>query len=62
MVGRLVLLVPIALCIAVLLISNDMTVRLLAIIALIVLEQVREWLVFSQLKVAKEPTNKNNKP
>ena len=43
--GRLLLLLPIAFCIFLLLDSQDRWVRMLAIVALIVLEQAREWLL-----------------
>jgi len=48
--GRLLLLLPIAFCIFLLLQSEDRIVRLLAIIALIIIEQVREWLLVSGIK------------
>ena len=40
---RYIILVPMAFCICILLASNDVNVRLIAIIALILLEQVRDW-------------------
>ena len=40
---RYIILVPMAICICLLLASNDVNVRLMAIIALIILEQVRDW-------------------
>jgi len=40
---RYMLLVPMAFCIYLLLASNDVNVRLAAIIALIILEQIRDW-------------------
>ena len=40
---RYVLLVPMAFCIYLLLASSDVNVRLAAIIALIILEQFRDW-------------------
>lgn len=40
---RYIILAPMAYCIYLLLASNDANVRLMAIIALIVLEQVRDW-------------------
>ena len=48
--GRLIILLPMAFCIFLLLESQDKTVRLLALIALIILEQIREWLLISSLK------------
>ena len=57
--GRLIILLPMAFCIFLLLDSQDKTVRLLALIALIVLEQIREWLLISSLKsLGKEKNNK----
>lgn len=47
--GRLVLLLPMAFCIFLLLASEDRMVRLLAVIALIILEQVREWLLVQSI-------------
>jgi hypothetical protein len=55
---RYLVLVPIAYCLYLLLASNDVNVRLGAIIALIVLEQVRDW---SLLSAARELA-KGNKP
>jgi len=40
---RYIILAPMAYCIYLLLASSDVNVRLMAIIALIVLEQVRDW-------------------
>jgi len=40
---RYIILAPMAYCIYLLLASNDANVRLMAIIALILLEQVRDW-------------------
>jgi len=40
---RYIILAPMAYCIYLLLASNDVNVRLMAIIALILLEQVRDW-------------------
>ena len=40
---RYIILAPMAYCIYLLLASNDVNVRLAAIIALIILEQVRDW-------------------
>jgi hypothetical protein len=48
--GRLVILLPMAFCIFLLLDSQDRNVRLFALIALIILEQVREWLLISSIK------------
>lgn len=57
--GRLILLLPMAFCIFLLLDSQDKGVRLLALIALIILEQIREWLLLSSVKPAgKEKDNK----
>jgi hypothetical protein len=53
--GRLLLLLPVAFCVFLLLASEDRMVRLLAIIALVVLTQVREWLLVQSIKgVAKK--------
>ena len=57
--GRLILLLPMAFCIFLLLDSQDKGVRLLALIALIILEQIREWLLISSVKpLGKEKDNK----
>ena len=40
---RYIILAPIAFCIYLLLASSDINVRLAAIIALIILEQIRDW-------------------
>ena len=40
---RYIILVPMAFCIYLLLASSDVNVRMMAIIALIVLEQIRDW-------------------
>ena len=40
---RYIILVPMAYCIYLLLASNDVNVRMVAIIALIILEQIRDW-------------------
>ena len=40
---RYIILAPMAYCIYLLLASNDVNMRLAAIIALIILEQVRDW-------------------
>lgn len=48
--GRLALLLPMAFSIFVLLDSQDRTLRLLALVALVILEQVREWVLISSLK------------
>lgn len=47
--GRLVLLLPMAFCIFLLLDSQDRNVRLMAIIAIIILEQVREWMLVKNI-------------
>lgn len=57
--GRLVILLPMAFCIFLLLDSQDKGVRLFALIALIILEQIREWLLISSIKsLGKEKDNK----
>ena len=57
--GRLIILLPMAFCIFLLLDSQDKTVRLLALLGLIVLEQIREWRLISSLKaLGKEKNNK----
>ena len=48
--GRLVILLPMAFCIFLLLDSQDKGVRLIALIALAILEQIREWLLVSAIK------------
>ncbi len=53
--GRLVLLLPMAFCIFVLLDNQDRTLRLLALIALVILEQVREWMLINSLKGLRAP-------
>ena len=66
--GRMLLLIPIAFCLLVVISSDDRTIRALAVIGLIILEQAREWLVFSNFmpKAASLPSdaagNKDNKP
>ncbi len=40
---RYIILAPMAYCIYLLLASNDVNVRMFAIIALIILEQIRDW-------------------
>jgi len=40
---RYIILAPMAYCIYLLLASNDANVRMVAIIALIILEQIRDW-------------------
>ena len=47
---RYIILAPMAFCIYLLLDSQDKPVRLMAIIALIILEQARQWLMFSTMK------------
>ena len=47
--GRLVLLLPMAFCIFLLLDSQDRGLRLMALIALIVLEQAREWMLVKNI-------------
>ena len=55
---RYIILAPIAYCIYLLLASNDMNVRLAAIIALIVLEQIRDWTLLATAR----GLAKDNKP
>lgn len=52
--GRLILLLPIAFCIFLLLASEDRMVRLFAVIILLVLAQVREWLLLQSVGLAKK--------
>jgi len=59
--GRLLLLIPLAYCIFVLLDSQDRNVRLAAIIALALIEQVREWLLVSGIKGAASGKGHSNK-
>ena len=57
--GRLIILLPMAFCIFLLLESEDKGVRLFALIALILLEQIREWLLISSIKsLGKQKDNK----
>lgn len=51
--GRLLILIPIAFCLFLLIDSPDRMVRLLAVVALIPLEQVREWLLVSGMDGAR---------
>ncbi len=51
--GRLLALIPMAFCIFVLLDNQDKNVRLLALLMLIVLEQIREWMLLSGIGEAK---------
>ena len=60
--GRLLLLLPIAFCIYLLLVSQDQTVRLLAIVALIILEQIREWLLVSGIKGMQKGKGRGSAP
>ena len=55
---RYIILAPMAYCIYLLLASSDVNVRLAAIIALIVLEQVRDW----SLLATARGIAKGNKP
>ena len=55
---RYAILVPIAYCIYVAIASNDMNARFFAMLALIILSQVRDW---SLLETAREVA-KHNKP
>lgn len=48
--GRLVILLPMAFCMFMLLDNQDRMVRLAALVALAVLEQIREWLLVSGIK------------
>jgi len=59
--GRLVLLLPMAFCIFLLLDSQDKTVRLLAIIALVVLEQAREWMLVKNISELRDSNKKGAK-
>jgi len=59
-----VVLLPMAFCIFLLLASDDRMVRLAAIIALIIMEQIREWLLVSSIRPlskGKSPATKDNK-
>ncbi|MCX6770858.1 MAG: hypothetical protein NTX79_02270 [Candidatus Micrarchaeota archaeon] len=55
---RYIILAPMAYCIFLLLASNDVNVRMAAIIALIVLEQVRDWSLLATARALA----KGNKP
>ena len=55
--GRLVILLPMAFCIFLLLESQDKGVRLFALIALIILEQIREWLLISSIREVLPPVS-----
>ena len=48
--GRLLILLPMAFCIFLILDSQDRMIRLFSVIALAVLEQVREWMLVSSVK------------
>ena len=48
--GRLAILLPMAFCIFLLLDSQDKAMRLAALVALAILEQIREWLLVSGIK------------
>ena len=54
LIGRLLVLLPMAFCIFAILDSQDKAIRLLAVIGLIVLEQMREWMLVSAMKSARE--------
>ena len=55
---RYIILAPMAYCIYLLLASNDANVRMVAILALIILEQIRDW----SLLAAARAISKGNKP
>jgi hypothetical protein len=55
---RYIILAPIAYCIYLLLASSDVNVRLFAIIALIILEQIRDWSLLATARTLA----KGNKP
>ena len=55
---RYIILAPMAYCIYLLLASSDVNVRLMAIIALIVLEQIRDWSLLATARAI----SKGNKP
>jgi len=63
--GRLLILLPMAFCIFLLLASEDRLVRLMAIVVLIILEQVREWLLVNGIRsipsTSAKPAAKDNK-
>ena len=48
--ARFLILIPMAYCIFLLLDSQDKSIRLLALIGLIVLEQIREWVLISSMR------------
>ena len=54
---RYIILAPMAYCIYLLLASNDANVRMVAILALIILEQIRDWSL-----AAARAISKGNKP
>jgi len=55
---RYIILAPMAYCIYLLLASNDANVRMVAIIALIILEQIRDWSLLATARAI----SKGNKP
>ena len=55
---RYIILVPMAYCIYLLLASSDVNVRMVAIIALIILEQIRDWSLLATARAI----SKGNKP
>jgi len=55
---RYIILAPMAYCIYLLLASSDVNVRMMAIIALIILEQIRDWSLLATARAI----SKGNKP
>jgi hypothetical protein len=54
--GRYLMLIPVAFCLYLVLDSQDKNVRLAAVIGLLILSQLREWLLISAMKL---PQGKN---
>jgi len=58
---RFILLLPMAYCIFLLLASSDQSVRLFAIIVLVILEQIREWLLINSIGEQRKDNKKGGK-
>ena len=48
--GRLLLLLPMAFCLYLILDSQDKSIRLGAVVVLIIVEQIREWMLVNSVK------------
>lgn len=60
--GRLILLLPMAFCIFLLLDSQDKGIRLAALAALAILEQIREWLLVNGMQGFKKAGGEKQGP